>query len=75
MKTIDKLNERIRRLPEPSQREVLDFVEFLLMKKNQREDGMKNEEWSAFSLQQALKGMEADETVEYTISDLKEKYL
>lgn len=33
MTVIDKIHQRVRILPEPLQAEVLDFVEFLLSKK------------------------------------------
>ena len=74
MKTIDKISERIRRLPERSREEVLDFVEFLLSKSGKMETGMDNKSWSDFSLNQAMRGLEADGMLNYSESDLKEKY-
>lgn len=74
MKTIDKINDRIRRLPERSRKEVLDFVEFLLSKSGKIEEGMDNKSWSGFSLKQAMRGLEFDEMFNYTESDIKEKY-
>ncbi len=39
MKTIDKISQRIRKLPERSQKEVLHFIEFLLSKAGKIEEG------------------------------------
>jgi hypothetical protein len=41
------------------------------LKKNLEEE---NEEWNQFSLEQAMKGLENDELLEYTEADLIEKW-
>lgn len=64
----EKIQEYIRKLPELLQEEMLDYLEFLLVKAN-REDN----EWSRLSLASAMRGME-DEPDFYTLSDLKVKY-
>lgn len=74
MKTVDKINDRIRRLPERSRREVLDFVEFLLSKSGKIEADMDTESWNKFSLVQAMRGLDDDDMLVYSVSDLKEKY-
>lgn len=74
MKMIDKITQRIKRLPENSQKEVLLFVEFLLSKSGVYEAGMDTQSWNKFSLDQAMKGLEKDDLPEYYESDLKEKY-
>ncbi len=51
------------------QKEVLDFVEFLLHKNSDEESN-----WSDFSLSQAMSGLEDDDLPEYTDADLKEKW-
>lgn len=74
MKTIDKITQRIKKLPEHSQKEVLLFVEFLLSKSGVFEEEMDIQRWNKFSLEQAMQGLENDEIPEYFESDLKEKY-
>lgn len=74
MKTIDKITDRIRKLPERSREEVLDFVEFLLAKSGKIEEGMNTDSWNKFSLDQAMHGFENDGMPDYYESDLKEKY-
>jgi hypothetical protein len=64
------ISQKIDNLSENKQIEVLDFIDFLL-KKNLEEE---NEEWNQFSLEQAMKGLESDELLEYTEADLIEKW-
>lgn len=61
--------EHVRILPEPIQIEILDFIEYLEIKKVTRED--KN--WNKFSLSQAMCGMENEQTL-YTPEDLQEAF-
>jgi hypothetical protein len=74
MTTIEKITKQIQQLPEPSQQEVLDFVEFLLSRKHG--DGRRQEEldWIEFSLTSAIRGMEDENDLTYDESDLKEKW-
>ena len=66
-----KIHENVQKLPVPFQAEVLDFVEYLLMK-SEREVAQENElDWSSFSLTSAMRGMEDEDTPTYTINDLK----
>lgn len=59
----------IKRLPESSQAEVLDFAKFLELKsKKDNED----QEWVDISLSNAMHGME-DEPSLYSLNDIKEK--
>lgn len=64
----EKIKQDVEKLPEALQEEVLDFVEYLLMKAEQRED----REWFAGSLVTAMQGMEYESGPEYTEADLKE---
>ena len=64
----EKIQEYIRKLPQSLQEEMIDYLEFLLVKA-QREDN----EWSSLSLASALRGMENEPDL-YTLSDLKVKY-
>ncbi len=65
--------ERVQRLPESLQLEVLDFVEFLLAKTSGESAEEENRRWMGFSLQSAFRGME-DEPELYADKDLKERF-
>lgn len=69
MKTSDVINKRIHDLPEPLQREVLDFVEYLANKA-----GKEDSDWSLFSLASAMRGLEGENWPDYAEGDLKEKW-
>jgi Protein of unknown function (DUF2281) len=69
MMVSEQINGKLQRLPLPLQEEVLDFVEFLLHK-----NGDGEQEWSKFSLAQAMRGLEDDDMPEYTDADLKDKW-
>ena len=62
----EKISHEVQALPEAIQREVLDFVEFLKSRKRPRED----EAWTAFSLAQAMRGLE-DEPDLYSQADIR----
>jgi hypothetical protein len=64
----EEIQECIRKLPESLQEEMLDYLEFLLVKA-QRE----NNDWSSLALASALRGMQNEPDL-YTLSDLKVKY-
>jgi hypothetical protein len=54
---------------------VLDFVKFLLFKREQETIPEQDEiEWSDFSLVSAMRGMEDEDTPIYTTDDLKEVF-
>ena len=69
MATVDLIRERVSKLPEPSQREVLDFVEYLAHRL--RQEDLK---WSEFSLAAAARGLEEDAWPEYREEDFIEKW-
>ncbi|MEX0802320.1 MAG: hypothetical protein WD688_03220 [Candidatus Binatia bacterium] len=50
METAERIYEKIKALPEPMRREVLEFVEHLALKLR-KEDA----DWSALSLREALR--------------------
>jgi hypothetical protein len=56
--------KQIHELPESKQSEVLDFVEYLRTKTDEKD-------WSVFTLSSAMRGMEDEESL-YTLDDLKE---
>ncbi len=58
-----------QKLPYSLKKEVLDFVQYLLMKAEQQEE----QDWSWFSLSSAMRGME-EEPVLYTVEDIKVKF-
>lgn len=68
----EKITEKIAKLPISIQVEVLDFVEFVAKKNQLREVKSENENWSSFSLNQAMAGMENEDFPEYSEADLKE---
>ena len=70
MIVIEVVNSKMQNLPISAQTEVLHFVEFLSQKYEQQES--EDKQWSEFSLNQAMKGLE-DETP-YSEEDLQEKW-
>ena len=66
-----KIHENVQKLPMPFQTEVLDFVEYLLMKSEREVAKEKDLNWSDFSLGAAMRGMEDEDTPIYTVDDLK----
>ena len=69
MKTVDRIYEETRALPETVQREVLDFVEYLAHKLQKENAG-----WSELSVTAALRGLEDEVWPEYRYEDMKEKW-
>ena len=61
-----KISETVRKLPLSLQQELLDFVDFLLLKAERQEA----RGWRRFSLANAMRGMEREESL-YTLEDLK----
>ncbi len=62
----EKIQHYIKKLPRPFQEELLDFIEYLMMKAEQQE----KQEWDSLSLSSAMRGME-DEPGLYSLSDIK----
>lgn len=69
MAIAELVQQKVKLLPEPTQREVLDFVDYLLQRSRQ-EDVL----WSKLSLRWALRGLEDEEWPEYDAQELKEKW-
>lgn len=68
--TIDeRIYQQVQQLPQSLQEELLDFVQFLLMKAEQRE----KQEWVAFALSSALQDMD-NEPAMYSLADIKVKF-
>lgn len=68
-----KIQDYIEKLPPSFQEEVLDFLEYLLVKAERESARREENEWSRMSLESAIRGME-DEPDLYTIADLEVKY-
>ncbi|RIH92692.1 DUF2281 domain-containing protein [Meiothermus granaticius] len=62
----EKIYQQVQGLPQSLQEELLDFVQFLRMKAEQRE----KQEWFDFSLSSALKDMD-NEPALYSLTDIK----
>jgi hypothetical protein len=71
MTTSEAIVERLKSLPDPVQKEVLDFVEFLESRRAGRE--VSDAQWNGFSLASAMRGMENEDSP-YTRDDLKESF-
>lgn len=62
----EKIHQYVQKLPRSFQEELLDFVEYLVMKAEQQEQ----QDWAALSLSSAMRDME-NENVSYSLSDLR----
>jgi hypothetical protein len=62
----EKIHQYVQKLPRSFQEELLDFVEYLVMKAEQQEQ----QDWVSLSLSSAMRDME-DEQVSYSLSDLR----
>lgn len=74
MSVTEKINDRVQQLPERTQAEVLDFVEYLLAKTERQQAHREEREWSRQSLSLAMRGMEDETGPEYTAEDLEEGF-
>lgn len=75
MTTVEKITRHVQHLPEVSQQEVLDFIEFLTAKVVNGRAHQLDEQWSMFSLAQAMRDMEDEVCPSYYESDLKERWV
>ena len=74
MTVIERIHQHVQRLPAPFQTEVLDFVEYLLLKIERGATYQDAFAWSDLSLSLAMRGMEDEDTPNYSIADLKEVF-
>lgn len=75
MIVVEQINSKLQKLPSLYQQGVLHFIEFLSQKAMREGDAETEEKlWTDFSLTQAMRGLEDDDTPEYTEADLKEKW-
>ncbi len=73
MKITEKILKHVQDLPESLKEEVLDFVEYLELKKKKPTMEKEEKDWSDFSLSNAMRGIENEDTP-YSVNDLKEKF-
>ncbi len=74
MSVSERIYEEVKKLPEPLQAEVLDFVQ-CLASKVEREGASEDEIVSTdLSLSLAMRGMENEDTPDYSAEDLKETF-
>lgn len=66
MTTTEQIVNHVKALPESARAEVLDFIEFL-------ESKAQNTRWSEFSLANAMRDMESEESP-YSLNDIKERF-
>ena len=69
MAVADVIYDKVKALPELTQHEVLDFVEYLSLKLREEEV-----RWSELSLAVALRGLEEEVWPEYGEEDLQERW-
>ncbi len=74
MMVAERIYHNVQKLPEAFQAQVLDFVEYLLTKAERSTTADDEAAWLSLSLELAMRGMEDENTPEYTTADLKEKF-
>ena len=68
------IQDKIDILSEEKQAEVLIFLNSLIEDQHEYDRQKESDEWSHFSIGQAMQGLEDDHLPEYTEEDLKEKW-
>lgn len=74
MNVVEKINRQVQRLPERTQVEVLDFVEYLLTKTEREQGRGEDQDWTQLSLASAMRDIEGETDAEYTEEDLEERF-
>ena len=67
----EKIQQYVQKLPASYQTEVLYYVEYLLTKAEHETGRREEKAWSDLSLVFAMRGMENEDSLNYTTSDLK----
>ena len=62
----EKIHQYVQKLPQSFQEELLDYVEYLVMKAEQQE----KEDWTSLSLSSAMRNMEVESAL-YDDSDIR----
>ncbi len=71
MLVAERIQQRVQRLPQRFQHEVLDFAEYLLSKMEREAVEQEKRDWSFLSLTFAMRDMEEEDAPPYTLADLK----
>ncbi len=71
MQVSEKVEKYVAALPPPLQDEVLHFAEYLLARTEDEVSRQKIKAWMLLSLSSAMQGMEDEESVSYSLSDVK----
>lgn len=66
----EKIHKYTQKLPLSLQKELFDFVQYLLLKAEQQE----KQEWASLSLSSAMQDMD-DESIVYSVVDVKEVFV
>jgi hypothetical protein len=66
----EKVFQYVQRLPRSLQEELLNFIQYLLVKTEQQE----KQEWGVLSLSSAMRDME-DEPALYSMADIKVRFV
>jgi hypothetical protein len=74
MAIADRIQQYVQQLPAPLQAEVLDYVQYLLLKTKRQGTPLDDSAWSTFSLASAMRGMEDEDTPVYSPADLREVF-
>ncbi|MBN1995154.1 MAG: DUF2281 domain-containing protein [Anaerolineae bacterium] len=75
MTVTESIQQYVQKLPTSLQIEVLDFVKYLLFKKEQEVlSDQDDSAWSDLSLELAMRGMEDENLPVYTREDLQEVF-
>lgn len=69
MTIAEKIYQHLVKMPVFKQKEVLDFVEYLDLKEKKHTTGKSGISWAAFSLANAMSGMEEEESP-FTLNDI-----
>ena len=72
MSTVERINLHVQKFPQPFQIEVLNFVEFLASKIGVDDSRKIEQQWSKFSIAQAMRGLEDEACPDYGKTDLRE---
>ena len=67
----DRIHEILQKLPTPLQVEVLDYVEYLMSRWERQEDNSSSLSDAELSLALAMRGMEDEEGLAYSMESLK----
>jgi hypothetical protein len=74
MSIVEQIQMRASQLPEQLQAQVLDYLEFLSAKHAEQEERQEDAEWSGFSLNVAMRGMEDEDMSGYECVKFVEKW-